>query len=371
MANQLTQIYLALLDFVDPLRRRLATPEGLEYLFYRYGWNVILDDPAFGRVRAAAAFVAPLEQFIQTAETLRAKLDTDGVSGLDPSEIIDLANSAATLVRALVEFRPPNLAGFADPLARPEFWESVAEQIFDDLLEEYLRIYKPAIYLVLRTWNVVRFDELTPTEPGRAPFTRVSFDWSQAGNMLEQPLQALQHAYNWGNATQPFQHRRAVELMREVLRALGVPAALFSPTLVNAPFAAEPGRGIKDDVLALRATLIEQYFDEQSAFYRLGFEVFPAARTGEAVPTGLMMKPLLQGGANVTLPLNSLLNFAYGAEISAGNAIGFALFPNDVDVVGGAPSIGASVQLATGGPGPWYALGTATTSHIAIAGFSG
>jgi hypothetical protein len=370
MASQLTEIYLALLDFVDPLRRRIEAPESLEYLFSRYGWNATMDEAAFGRVREAAAFIAPLEHFLQTAEPLRQKLAADGAAGLAPSEIIDLVGSATTLVRALVAFRPPDLTGLADPLARPEFWESIAEQLFDDLLEEYLRIYQPVIYLVLRIWNVIRFDETIPTEPGRVPFTRISFDWSQAGNMFERPLESLQHAYSWNDPANPFEHRRALESAREVLRALRVPAAMFSPALAAAPFTPEPDRGIKDDVLALRATLLERYLVEQAAFARLGFEVFPAARSGEAVPTGLMVKPLLQGGGGTSLPLSSLLNVTFGAEVSAGDAIGFALFPGKADVVGGSPAIGASVELATSGTGPWYVLGNEGTSHIAIAGFA-
>src|SRR3954471_14870308 len=170
MANQLTEIYLALLDFVDPLRRRIEAPESLEYLFSRYGWNATMDDAAFARVRTAAAFVAPLEQFLQIAEPLRNKLAANDAASLEPSEIIDLAGASLTLVRALVELRPPDITGLADPLARPEFWESIAEQLFDDLLEEYLRVFQPVIYLVLRIWNVIRFDETIPTEPGRLPY---------------------------------------------------------------------------------------------------------------------------------------------------------------------------------------------------------
>ena len=58
----------------------------------------------------------------------------------------------------LAAFGMPNLAGFSDPLSRPEFWESVAEQVFDDLLVQYLQVYQPIVFLVLRAWNVIRYD---------------------------------------------------------------------------------------------------------------------------------------------------------------------------------------------------------------------
>ena len=77
MSNQLTELYLSLLDFVEPLRRRLQTPEGLEYLFYRYGWSASLDEAAMDRIRHALGLVAPLEAFASTAERLRARANRE------------------------------------------------------------------------------------------------------------------------------------------------------------------------------------------------------------------------------------------------------------------------------------------------------
>ena len=370
MANQLTELYLALLDFVEPLRRKMDSPEALEYFFYRYGWTATMDDAALGRFRQAAVFVAPLEHFVGTAKTLRQKLAADGAAGLKPPEIAELAESAAALIRALVDFGPPDLSGLPDPLARAEFWDSIAEHVLDDLLEEYLRVYQSVIFLVLRLWKVIRYDATSPAESGRVPYARVSFDWTQAGSMLESPLKALEHAYNWDDAAHPFEHRQALDALLSVLRALRVRSALFTPALTAAPFAAEPDRGIKDDVLALRATLFERFIDDEGAFYRLGFEVFPAARTGEAGPTGLMAKPILQGGADKKLPLARLLTFRFSVNADAGDAIGFAVFPRESGIVGGEPALGTSLEVATAGSGPWYLLGNARTSRIETSGFS-
>jgi hypothetical protein len=366
VTNELTDLYLGLLDFIEPLRTRLKERDAVEYLFYRYGWDATMDDAAFARFREAATVIAPIEQFTETAEALRTKLATDG--SLGPSDVEALAKSAMTLTKALAAFGMPNLEGLADPLSRPEFWESVAEQVFDDLLEQYLRIYQPIVYLVLRLWNVIRYEHTVPSDAGRIPYTRVSFDWGQATDMLTTPLTALERAYHWGDPARAFEHQQALESLLSVVKALGVPAALFSPALAAAPFAAEPSRRIKDDTLALRATLIERYVPDANAFYRVGFEVFPAARTGETAPTGLMVRPLLQGGADETLPLNDLLTVRFSTTASAGDAIGFAVFPGDAGVVGGAASIGTGVELSTTGAGPWYALGNARTSHIEISG---
>ena len=367
MSNELTELYLNLLDFIEPLRTRLEQRDALEYLFYRYGWDATMDAAAFARFRQAAIIIAPIEQFTQTAEALRAKLDAG--ASLDPADVEALAGSAAVLIKALAEFGMPSLEGLSDPLSRPEFWESIAEQVFDDLLEQYLRVYQPIVFLVLRVWNVIRYDPTDATDPGRVPYTRVWFDWDQAAAMLTDPLQALKQGYHWGDATQPFDYEGALEALRLAFTALRLPAAPFSPALVTAPIPGDASRSAPEDVLALRATLLERYFPDEKAFYRLGLEVYPALRTTDQVPAGLMLKPILEGGAGATLPLNGLLSFSVATVLSADDAIGLALFPGEVGLVAGAPAVGASLTLQTTGTGPWYAIGNAQTSHIELSGF--
>jgi hypothetical protein len=367
MTNELTDLYLDVLDFIEPLRTRLNEPDALEYLFHRYGWDATMDDAAFARFQETATIIAPLEQFVQTAEASRAKLDSG--SDLDASDIEEIAGAAAVLIKALAEFGMPNLSGLADPLGRPEFWASVAEQVFDDLLEQYLRVYQPIVFLVLRAWNVIRYDPTDVTGPARVPYTRVWFDWDQAATMLTDPLQALKEGYHWGDATQPFDYEGALDAIQLAFTSLRVPAAPFSPALVSAPIPGDASRSASEDVLAVRATLLERDFPDENAFYRLGVEVYPALRSADTAPTGLMVKPILEGGAGATLPLSSLLSFTLATVVSADDAVGLALFPGDVGLVAGAPAVGASLSLQTTGKGPRYAVGNAQTSHIELSGF--
>lgn len=367
MSTELTALYLALLDFIEPLRARLADRDALEYLFYRYGWNATMDDAAFARFRQEATVIAPVEQFTQLAEALRAKLQAG--TGPDPGDVEAVAGSAATLIRALAGFGMAGLDGLPDPLSRPDFWDSIAEQIFDDLLERYLRVYQRPIFLVLRLWNVIRYDATSASGPGRVPYTRVWFDWDQAAGMLTDPLQALRQAYHWGDPAQPFDFDGALEALRLAFAALGVPAARFAPAFVPGAIPGDAARSASADLLALRVTLLERDYPGQDAFYRIGFEAYPAARSTDQVPAGLMLRPVLEGGADTTLPLTSLLNFTIATVLSADEAIGLALFPGEAGLVAGAAAVGASLTLETSGTGPWYVFGTAQTSHITVSGF--
>jgi hypothetical protein len=371
MSNQLTQIYLALLDFIAPLRLRLQSLEGLEYLFYRYGWNATLDSATMSRIQSDLTVVAPLEAFATVAENLEAKLAANPDAQLSAADVESLLQAAGPLVAALAQFKLPDLSGLADPLGRPEFWESIAENIFDDLLEEYLRIYHPGFYLVLRVFGVVRFDATVPTEAARQPYTRTSFDWSRAVAALKDPLTALKTVYHWGDPATPFAYEEALAAMAAVLHALGVTSSSVAPAIVvNPPFAPDSAKGIANDAESLRIVLLSGNSTVDKAFYNLGFEIYPALRTGEAQPSGLMLRPIIEGGASTTLPLGKSLKLTWTVAASLDNVIGFAVFPSEYDIIGGAPALGTSLVLSLAVPGPLYLLGNANSSRIEVSNFS-
>ena len=50
MTSQLAALILPLRSLFEPLLDRISSLEALEYLFYRYGWRVTLDDTAFAAI---------------------------------------------------------------------------------------------------------------------------------------------------------------------------------------------------------------------------------------------------------------------------------------------------------------------------------
>ena len=265
----------------------------------------------------------------------------------------------------------PDLTGLSEPLARAEFWESIAEHVFDDLLEEYLRIYYPGFYLVLRLWGVVRFDAMVPIEPSRNPYTRISFDWERALSAVKDPLAALKLVYHWGDAAQPFAYEEALAALAAVMHAFGVSSAAIVPALADKPpFAGDPTKRILNDVNALRMTFLAGDSPVNRVFYKLGLEAYPAARSRESTPTGLMVKPILQGGAGNTLPLGNSFSLIWSVAAALEDAVGFAVFPGEAHIVGGAPAIGTSLTLARAGNEPLYLLGNGGTSRVEVSAFS-
>ncbi|HWC01250.1 MAG TPA: DUF6603 domain-containing protein [Methylomirabilota bacterium] len=371
MKNQLAYLYLALRDFVDPLRRRLDSPEALEHLFHRYGWIAPLDQPVFDRVRQAAGVTAPIEQFLVTADTLQQRLDADPDAGLGVTDLAALAQGAEALLRALAEFKPSALTGLAAPLDRAEFWESIGEHVVDDLLEEYLRVYRPGAFLLLRLWGAIRYEPTSPARPFRRPYIRILVDWDRAVEMVKDPLTSLQRAYHWGDPVHPFDHQGALEALASVLRAMRLPAIPIAPAVeTRRRFLPDPGRRIQEDVSALRTILLQGASFLDQTQYKIGFEVFPAAKAGQPRPSGLMVKPLLEGSSARAIPLGATFSLRFTIAADQGDAIGLALFPGEANMIGGGPAVGTRLEIASEGSEPWYLVGNSRTSRIELSGLS-
>ena len=78
MTSQLAALILPLRSLFEPLLDRISSLEALEYLFYRYGWRVTLDDNAFGAISDALRAKTALEDLIAIAGPLQQKLDRNG-----------------------------------------------------------------------------------------------------------------------------------------------------------------------------------------------------------------------------------------------------------------------------------------------------
>ena len=111
MTNQLTALYLSLKRVIDPLRSRLSSLEGMEFLFHRYGWRITLDDLVFAKINDLLQIQAPIEQFLELAERLESALEADPETSLGIEDGADIARSAwrtcGSSVRSPISNCPP------------------------------------------------------------------------------------------------------------------------------------------------------------------------------------------------------------------------------------------------------------------------
>jgi hypothetical protein len=255
--------------------------------------------------------------------------------------------------------------GLPPPLDDAAFWQDIAEHLFDDLLEEYLRIYHPAYYLVLHAAGVIDYRVTSADGAFRLSYTRIVFDWRQIGELIEDPTGALKKTYQWGLPDKPFDHARVIDVAERVLRAVHLPVDRRLPGLDVAVLPATSPYRIQADADALQTTLMSGVFGQDRVRYELGLELLPAAKQTQPVAAGMILSPVVKGGAEGSIPFGELL-LKWKAALSLGNALGVAVFPDTVGLAGGMPALGASVEISDPRTTPTYVFGNARTSRLEV-----
>jgi hypothetical protein len=365
--NQLATLFLAVRSLVEPLLKSFGSLEALEYLFYRYGWRVSLDDAAFGQVNQVMGTTAAAEKLAQVADPLQQRLDADPGASLSLTEVAQLADAAVKLFKAIGAFDPSSLDHLPAPLNSRDAWESLGEQVLDGLLEEYLRISHPYIYLVLLCCGCIRYDKVAGDGHMRVPYTRVTFDWRQLVATVRDPVSALKSAYHWDDPAAPLDYELLFEALGRVLNAIGISTDITVPGIQLEPGLPPSALAqIRADVDALRATLMRGVFLGDHTSYEIGFDLLAAARTGETVPSGLVLRPRLLGGAQQSLPLGDIFSLKLTASASAGDVLGVTFFPDKTSLTGGDVTLGTSVEIAGSSTQPWYLIGNAQSARIEV-----
>ena len=370
MIDQLGYVYLSLRDFADPLLRRLSSMEALEFLFYRYGWNINLDVAVFTKLNQVLAIRSPLDAFLAAADTIRQKLEDNADAGISSSDVVLLAQKAGPLISALAGLKPSQLTDLPDPLNQPSFWTDIAEHVLDDLLEEYIRIHQPPAYALLHLWGVIRYEPLTPAGAKRHAYVRTRIDWDQAIAAVKNPASALQQTYGWGVANKDFDHQRLLESLERVLHALRISAKLVPPGSRVSTIPATSGIAAQREVDALRIPFLYQMSGLDKNTYEVGLEIAPAAKTGQPKPSGLLVKPVLRGGVDQTLPLGRGFTLKWSAAADIADSLVLGLFPDQVKFATGQPSAKAAVAIASTQTTPWYLIGNPKTARIEVNGLS-
>src|SRR5258708_1495417 len=146
MTNQLSYLYLAFRNFIKLLYDDFSSVEGLECLFYRYGWNIGLEDAVFEQVNQLIGLKPVLEQLFTQADALEQKIATDpdySLSAQDIEGIAALANQIHTIVN---DIKTGAIGNLTVPMNSSDFWVAVTDQLFNDLQEKFLKTYYPKAY---------------------------------------------------------------------------------------------------------------------------------------------------------------------------------------------------------------------------------
>lgn len=360
-----TSLLLAFGDVVQPVLDAVESPEAMEYFWYELGWDVRLDDLALAAMEQALPLTADKQRIERAAAAVRAAVR----SGSIPSsqQVADLAGVVLNLAASLTSFTPSALASLPAPLADAGTWDDAAEQLFDRLLEQYLRVHHPLLYALLRAAGCIDYQAQVPTGALRVPYTRVVLDWDQLGALFDHPLSALERAYHWNDPDTPFDHARLLGNLAAVLRTLGLSTSPIIPSLqLGSGLDAQTQASVHQDVDGLRVKLLQGLRVGQHLSYEVGADLFPGGPDPSAVPTGLVLRPRLLGSLSESVALGASLAVTTTVAADIGAALALELFPGATRLAGSDVAIGLAVQVAGAGTDPWLLVGTPGHARIEI-----
>jgi hypothetical protein len=365
VTGPVAELALGLADLFEPLLDRLATREDVEYLCSRYGWRVELDETAFAALSEGLTAREAIDGFVTIAGPLRQRLAAEGASALGADDVAAIAGALDAAIQAIDGFRAAALGGLPPPLDDEGFWSDVAEHLFDDLLEEYVRIHHPGLYVVLLASGVVRYEPTFPDGPHRRPYRRIVVDWSQIGRLAEDPSGTLRQRYRWGDGVEALDHALLVEVVERALRATRVATERTIPAVDVAPLPATSPYRIEPSADGLRSTFVNAVFADDGAIFELGLQLLIAARAGEERATGVILSPLVRGRGDGAVRLGGA-ELRWKAALSAGELLGVAVFPDGVELAGGDLALDASVELTDASAAPRYLFGSERTARIEL-----
>lgn len=363
-----SSLLLAFEDLVSPVLDAAGSVEAMEYFWYQFGWDVRLDDVAVAELEHAFPLAADRQRLEEAAAAVRQALGGGGTPG--PEQIAELAGIVSDLISSLSSFAPSALSSLPVPLSDASTWEDVAEQLFDQLLERYLRIHQPVILGLLVASGCVRYDQQTPVGALRVPYTRVVLDWGQVGALLDHPSAALARTYHWDDPAAPFDHERLLVNLGGLLRLLGLSTSRVMP-----PVQFESGLDptvlseVRHDADGLRVTLARGVRVGQHIDCEIGADLLPAAPAdagGSSDPTGFVLRPRLNGSLSEAIAIGSSVTVTATVAAGVGDVLAMTLFPGGMQLVGGDVALGAAIEVAGSRVDPWYPVGTPQTARIEV-----
>ncbi|HSI76103.1 MAG TPA: DUF6603 domain-containing protein, partial [Lunatimonas sp.] len=370
MKKQLSYLYLSVRDLVTPLKESMASLEGLEYLFHKYGWEIELDEEGFENLKPALVLKEPLEKFIDAVDLLMDKPQEEEIGFSDLEVLIDQGNA---LIKLIANLEVDSLSDFKVPLKDPEFWADIADHLFNDLLVTYIQIHKPIAHALLQFLGVIRYEEVNSLTPFRTAYTRVVVDWDQLVKSVTNPLQAFNAYYHWNQKNQDFDHRQFLRNLHRSLESLKVQSHVTVPSndfLSNTAFNPSTTYNIEEEVMELYIPFLYGMYLTDRALVELGLSFTPIPKNGSGPPFGLLLRPISRGAIGQEVKLNENLKLDWKLVADTSNLLQIKFYPDSVHFESNEINAGAAFGFHSTFTGPHYIFGSKNTTHLRLEQFS-
>lgn len=367
MSRLLASLTLAAQDFLAPLLEELRSPEGIEHLFYRHGWQASIDDATFAQVDAALGLRADLESFFAALSPIRGTLADPGTE-VSSADLLPLAEAVLKIVDRIAAFDGSALQHLPPPIGDGAAWESILDAVFDGLLEDYLRVYHPLAHLVLVVGGVLDHVSVAPNSDGQVTAIRAKIDWDQLGRLVSDPTGALRATYHWNTPGSDFDTTRLFDALDRSFTALRIVTQPLYPSLqLDRQGVGASAARVDSERAGQRTTLLRGLKQPSLIDWELGFDLWPTTDVvgGQRVD-GLLMVPRIVGGAGGTFPISSSLDARYALTTDGGGTLAVLVNPAERQLAEGAARFSVAVSLAAHGDEPQPLIGSGDGARIEL-----
>src|SRR5690606_28092025 len=173
-------------DLVGPLEESMASMEGLEFLFHKYGWEIELDEEVYAKLKQAIAFNEPLKEFIAAVDSI---LDNSKEEEIKYPDLEVIIVKGKALLQSVANYERKNLPEFTGPLKDADFWKDIADHVLDDILSTYMQRHLPVAHALLQFFGIICYEEVNNQAGLKTYYVKAIVDWDQLVKVVTNPLQ--------------------------------------------------------------------------------------------------------------------------------------------------------------------------------------
>jgi hypothetical protein len=339
---------------LGPLIDAAQDPQSLKSLLADLGWTV-------------ESVPQPLLELAAAGSDLASIIGSDSSEG-SPAHAIQ---SIKRLVDAINAVRTKPDSDFPTDIDVASFKATIGRDLLDYLFVDYLLRNRHQIGGVLRLAGLIRLVD-TPGAGMRQRHLRRQALWSNAGDLLSDPIKGFREAFGWNSATPLLGD--ALGSLASLMESYGLQVTYFQPTGDLLRFATAGATALVGESLAIDLTFDEE-FGAPSGFAAgvqlisrpptstrgPAISILPYARVGAAKEVAISDKISLstRGAADFTKGVAFTLAPERSPEVQAGFLGGMTVTPAEVQ-------IGLKLTPAPDEP-ERILIGTADASRLSIA----
>jgi hypothetical protein len=351
------------LAVVAPFRVGVESPAEMEALLARYGWDIEVAGAQLTPLGAAFALEPLIAQLAARTDQL--------VSGNDQQRLralVDVLQSVKDTAARFSSLQGAAVSGA--PFDQRAFWDELAGAMITDLLVLYLERRQPLLFAATHALGVIRFERQAPAGAHRMPWTRTVLDFARLGRALGDPGGVLRENFGWG--TPGFDHRRLISTFERIALVLGHQADVGPPRQGLATGQLDLAHAAAQGVWQLDWMMVDGEHLTDRARWRAGLSLLPVPRSpSTGAPAGVVVAPILAGGAAVDIPLGEDVTLRIAGAFGATDAVKLRLLPDGVTATAG-PGVDLAAKISlTGAPAePYLLFGAREKTRLELDGFT-